>query len=380
MQCKKCRKEIPENSIYCLYCGKKQMAEPAKKAKKRANGAGSIYKLPGRRRTPGAAAVTTYKNNVRNTVIIGYYGTEREAAFALANTDVKRISPEFNSTLEDVYNIWSRTHFKDLNESSVVGYEVAWKHLESCRNKKMRDIKADDFQCVIDNLIEKGRSRSTCNKIRILANQLSKCAMEHDIIQKNYAQFIKLPRTDKTKEKEIFSKKEIEILFQHKDDTTAQIILTLIYSGMRIGELFGIENKNVYLDKSYMIGGEKTEAGINRIIPIHQKILPFIRKWYSDKNIYLIPNSKGGMKNIRNFREREFYPFLESIGILSKDNHRLTPHSTRHTFASMMVQSNAKPELLQKVIGHENYETTVDFYTHFTKEDIDEMVEQVNAI
>ena len=46
----------------------------------------------------------------------------------------------------------------------------------------------------------------------------------------------------------------------------------------------------------------------------------------------------------------------------------------------MMVQSNAKPELLQKVIGHENYETTVDFYTHFTKEDIDEMVAQVNAI
>lgn len=55
MQCVKCKKEIPEESVFCLYCGKKQSAEP-RKAMKRANGMGSVYKLSGRRERPWAAA------------------------------------------------------------------------------------------------------------------------------------------------------------------------------------------------------------------------------------------------------------------------------------------------------------------------------------
>ena len=379
--CIKCKKEIPNDSLFCLYCGKKQTVTEARKAKKRANGAGSVYKAKGRRRKPWAAVATKYKNCIRETVFLGYFATEREAMDALLNVDPENLSPEYNSTLEDVYKMWSRTHFNDLSVASTEGYENAWKHLTPCHKRKMRDIRTDDFQFVIDNLVKKGRSRSSCNKIRILANQLSKYAMERDITSKNYAQFIKLPKEEKA-EKQIFSDAEIKILFKNKWKQVAQIILVFIYTGTRIEELFSIETKNVHLKERYMIGGEKTEAGKNRIIPINEKIYPFIESWYNKDNKYLLINSQGGKKNARNFREREFYPFLEEVGILSKDDkdHRLTPHSTRHTFASMMVQAGAQPELLQKIIGHENYETTIDTYTHFTKDDISSMVSQVNII
>ncbi len=379
--CIKCKKEIPQDSLFCLHCGKKQTVTEGKKTKRRSNGSGSVYKSKERRKKPWAATATTYRNCIRESVFLGYFATEKEAVEALAKVDTQNIPSEYNATLEEIYTDWSRTHFKDIGEKSAEGYEIAYKHLIPCHKKKMRDIKTDDFQHVINNMISNGRSRSSCNKIRILANQLSKYAMERDIITKNYAQFIKLPKENK-KEKEIFTKNEIELLFKNKWTQTAQIILVLIYSGMRIGELFSIETKNVHIKERYMIGGEKTEAGINRIIPIHNKILPFIEEWYSATNTYLLENSKGGQKNIRNFREREFYPFLEEIGIISKDDkkRRLTPHSTRHTFASMMVQAGAQPELLQKIIGHENYETTIDTYTHFTTNDISSMVSQVNII
>lgn len=379
--CIKCKKEIPENSLFCLHCGKKQTSTEGRKTKKRANGAGSVYKAKGRRRKPWAAVATKYKNCIRETVFLGYFATEKEAMDALTNVDTQNVSPEYNSTLEDVYKMWSRAHFNDLSDSSREGYEIAFKHLTSCHKKKMRDIRTDDFQFVIDDLVKKGRSRSSCNKIRILANQLSKYAMERDIASKNYAQFIKLPKEDKS-EKQIFSDAEIKILFKNKWKLVSQIILVFIYTGMRIEELFSIETENVHLKERYMVGGEKTEAGKNRIIPINEKIYPFIEAWYNPDNKYLLTNSKGGKKNARNFREREFYPFLREVGILSKDDkdHRLTPHSARHTFASMMVQAGAQPEMLQKIIGHENYETTIDTYTHFTKDDISSMVSQVNII
>lgn len=379
--CIKCKKEIPKDSLFCLYCGKKQASTEGKKAKRRPNGSGTVYKVKGRRRKPWAAATTKYVNCIKETVFLGYFTTEKEALEALTKIDIQNIPTEYNSTLADVYKMWSNTHFQDVSEKSVEGYELAWKHLTPCHKKKMRDIRTSDFQSVIDNLVRMGRSRSLCNKIRILANQLSKYAMERDITSKNYAQFIKLPKEEKS-EKQIFTDAEIKILFKNKWKQVAQIILVFIYTGMRIEELFSIEIKNVHLKERYMIGGEKTEAGKDRIIPINEKIYPFIEGWYSPDNKYLLTNSKGGKKNARNFREREFYPFLEEVGILSKedDKRRLTPHSTRHTFASMMVQAGAQPELLQKIIGHENYETTIDTYTHFTKDDISSMVSQVNII
>ena len=379
--CIKCKKEIPNESMFCLHCGKKQVVGEKKKAKKRANGTGSVYKLKGNRKKPFYAIKREYVNNILISTPLGCYATETEARLVLDAANNQNLPPEYNSTLEEIYNTWSRTHFKDLSKSSIEGYVSAWKHLAPCHNKKMRNIKTYDFQCIIDSLVAKGKSYSTCDKIRILANKLCTHAMENDIVLKNYAIFIKMPKNEKT-EKEIFSKRERDILFEHKDNIVAQIILVFIYTGTRIEELFSIVTKNVFIEKGYMIGGEKTEAGRNRIIPINQKILPFIKRWYNPDNEYLLVNSTGGKKNARNFREREFYPFLKEIGILSKDEEkpRLTPHSARHTFSSLMVKAGAKPELLQKIIGHANYETTIDTYTHFTEEDIGELVLQVNKI
>ena len=62
MQCRKCHKEISDSSAFCMYCGSRQGLEK-RKALKRANGTGTVYKLQGRRKRPWVAA--------RNKVIIG---------------------------------------------------------------------------------------------------------------------------------------------------------------------------------------------------------------------------------------------------------------------------------------------------------------------
>lgn len=67
-------------------------------------------------------------------------------------------------------------------------------------------------------------------------------------------------------------------------------ILILIYTGMRVGELLDIKVENVHINEKYMVGGSKTEAGKNRVIPFHERIVPLVKKWY-DNAIKMVVNT-----------------------------------------------------------------------------------------
>ena len=58
------------------------------------------------------------------------------------------------------------------------------------------------------------------------------------------------------------------MLWLHADDINIQIVLILCYTGMRPTELMTLKHSNVHLDERYMLGGIKTKAGKDRVIPI----------------------------------------------------------------------------------------------------------------
>ena len=70
-----------------------------------------------------------------------------------------------------------------------------------------------------------------------------------------------------------------------------------------------------------------------------------------------------GQKIPANFRRRDYYPMLDRLGIKRK-----TPHATRHTYATRAVKEGLPPEFLQKIIGHADYSTTANIYTHLKSE------------
>ena len=262
MDCIYCSRELPPESAFCAYCGKNQTKKPNKHIK-RPNGTGTVYKLSGRRRRPWVAA--------KNSVVIGYYEKKTEAQKAVNAFAKKPVTSRYNMTFSEVYEEWKLEHFRDLTQKGTDGYETAYKHLAALHGSKFRDLRTNHYQSEIDNFVRKGRSHSAANKIKQLVGQMSKWAMRNEIINLNYAQFIKLPE-NKTKEKEVFTTIDIEKLKADTGDA-AKIVLMLIYTGMRIGELFSLPCSAVH--DGYCIGGEKTDAGKNRVIPIPSDVRPF---------------------------------------------------------------------------------------------------------
>ena len=362
MVCKKCHKEIPDISVYCMFCGRKQVN--ADRIKRRANGTGSVYKMSGARAKPWRAVVTDGKRRVS----VGYYETQTEALKALAAYEPNGSVVKQDMTVRAVYDAWGAVKKESISESAWVTYTSAWKRMERIADLNIAAVKTADYQAILDGM-KKSVSRSSCEKFRNLASQLCQWAMQNDLIDKNYADFLVLPENKKTDEREYFTEEEIASIWRASDRFPSQVTLIMIYTGMRINELFSLRVEDVHLDEeiapgrtaSYVIGGEKTDAGRNRVIVLHSRILPFVREWMEERGrVYLVErNGSHTMIDDHNFRKRDYYPLLDSLGIP-----RISPHKARHTFASRGAKAGIPPTVLQNLIGHEKYETTANYYTH----------------
>ena len=354
MNCVKCKAELPPSALYCPACGKKQTSEK-RKALKRANGMGTVYKLQGRRRRPWVAA--------KSKIILGYYETKTAALEALERLSGKDVTERYNMTFAEVFQEWKEEHYKELTEAGIASYNRAFDVFADLHDQKFRSLRTADFQTVIDQHMDK--THSTVSKYKQLITQMSKWAVREEIITTNFATFVRLPENIK-KEKEIFAGTDI-IKLSADGSETAMIILMLIYTGMRIGELFSLPVADYH--ETYVIGGEKTEAGRDRVIPIRPEGRAFFAYFAASAKGELLLSGYKGNKSVNNFRKREYYPLLDKLGI-----ERKTPHATRHTYASEARKNGMAPEILQKILGHADYSTTANIYVHT---DIEELLAAV---
>jgi len=363
--CIKCKKEIPDDFVYCNYCGKKQVVKPKPKYHKREHGTGTIH-YDKRYKKPWIAVAPSSKYG-QGRQYIGCYATRTEARQALDNF-VKNGRPAlYNATVKDIYEMWSKTHFKGVSDSAVHLYSAMWKRFKDVQEMPIRELRTTHIQTIIDE----ATSKSACDVIKTMAIMLCKYAQENDIIVKNYAEFVKIPKFEK-KEKRIFTAEEIAQLWEHSDDKNVQAVLFMIYTGFRIGEVVALSVDSVDLERGIIIGGEKTEAGKNRIVPLPPAIpelTEFVRKWCEDvETVKLFPMTTA------QFRRDVFGGALDAAGI---DPEGLTPHCTRHTFASLSAAAGVQPENLQKIIGHANYSTTAEVYIH---QDVTTLIDEMRKI
>lgn len=276
-------------------------------------------------------------------------------------------------TFERVYQLWSNEHFKKVSDSSIERYSNAYrKYCKSLYKMRFKDIRLTHLQGVID---DSGMAHPTRASIKTLFNVLFTYAMKNDIIEKDYAQYVDIGQREGKVNRKPFTQEEIQKIFDNVNKIEyMDTILIMIYTGLRVGELLDLKIDNIHLDERYMIGGFKTEAGTNRIIPINKKIEPFIKKYYEqnrDKE-YLIINSLGRPFTYSNYRREKWDNIMEKLKL---DGHR--PHDCRHTFATLMDNVNANKLSIKRIMGHASPDITDKVYTHKSIEDLIQAIDLI---
>ncbi|MCC8077603.1 MAG: site-specific integrase [Oscillospiraceae bacterium] len=346
------------------------------------NGFGNVSKLPGNRRKPYRARITVGWEVDDNTgtirqqfKTIGYYETKQEGLIALSIYHQNPYDMDSSKiTFKEIFEKWSAEHYPKISDSNVKGYNAAYRSCVVIENMRFVDIKKSHLQGVID---DSGKNYPTMKKIKSLFNQLYKFAMQNDLCSKDYSKYIDIEQyRDKNPNaynRKPFSKAEVQRVWDWKDTNEYfSVILMLIYTGVRIGELLDLKKENVNLSERWFdVTASKTEAGIRKV-PIAEKIVPFFEYWISKNDCeYVLSTPDGKHFEYRNYYDSYWMPLVEQMGM----QHR--PHDTRHTCISLLTVAGVQDKVIKKIVGHKGQSITEIVYTHF---EIQELIDAINKI
>lgn len=284
-------------------------------------------------------------------------------------------------TFGDVFQNWSNLHYRRIGTKSKETYDGCWSKLQSYQDVPITQLTTMEYQEMLDKHTS-GQSKSSQRKMQIFISQLCKHAMMLGLLQVNFATFLLLDGYESA-ESTPFTIAEIATIQKYAENKkhlywqAARITLCLIFTGFRPNEFFSLQQEHIHFKEGFMVGGSKTKAGKNRVVPILPMIHEYIFEWCmlsctdGDASTYLVKSQKGQKINLRNWRTREFYPLMAELGIndpysyLCKNyNARMKPYSARHTFATLAYQAGVHPETIKKIVGHVSFDFTSKIYIH----------------
>lgn len=354
--CRKCGGEVPEGGRFCPWCGKDQ--ELGRSARKRGNGQGTVLSMPNGKYK--AVVVTGYHTDpdgkLRRSTRTKTCERKKDAVAAIP---MLYAAPKKQKvvTFAELYELWLPTH--RAGKSTMDCYKAAYKHFAPVHDMSVGEIGVDDLQECLD---ECPHGRRTKENMRALVGLMYKYGIPRKLglaDNLNLANYLIIDGGSAAR-REAFTDVEIEKINKacgivpHAED-----IYCMIYLGFRPSEFLALKAEDYDRTRNCLVGGAKTVAGINRLVTISPKIERYVRE-AAEAGGPLWKDAKGRPWSLKDFTETVFYPVLDAVGIDNpmveigggKLRHRLTPHSCRHTFATLMKRVPGAMKDKRELIGH----------------------------
>lgn len=322
---------------------------------------GTVTKLSGNRTRP----YIVKKNVNKKQIIIGYAETKEEGYAILY--EYNRLNWNVDNskmTMEEVYNTW-RNKNQDFSASKIKKVNSAWNKCTSCHNIIYKDIKVGQMQECIDNCEKGYATQQSIKELWKALDEFAKIVLDIPVRECN--KLLKCDKTPNKSSRSPFTLIELEKLWAHVNDyEVADIALIMCYSGFRITEILEMKTENIDLENMTFKGGIKTDAGKDRIVPIHSKIQELVKKRYNPDNKVFVPGSQ------TNFR----YKWKKLMNGLGMDK---TPHECRHTFETLLDAYSVNRKCIDLMLGHVSNDIGNRIYNHKTIDDLKIAIEMIEV-
>jgi integrase len=251
------------------------------------------------------------------------------------------------------------------------------------------------LQKVVDKLLNEGRSHNYTAKIKAKLNQVMKYAVRMGYLQTNEMLYVEMPRKVITKE-DLRKKKakyldqtEFKLLIQnlkeeaicdYRVEKYIKIATVLFLTGMRYGELAGLNYKedidflkhSIHIRHTYNFHQKERTAPktakSDRVISIPKSVTKIFQE-------QIAINLKNGFDSDHIFINTLGNPITPEriIGALKRHGKKagieknITTHIFRHSHISLLAELGTPLPAIMDRVGHSDSKTTLEIYSHVTE-------------
>lgn len=395
ISCPECSHSVSDKATQCPNCGypmispKKLKVAVKSKGSKRMrlpNGFGRITELKNRNlRKPFRVMVSDGKDD--NGKPIGkllkpnaYFETYNEAYQALM--DYHKNPYDFNNitTMDELYEKWYETKVNTVKVSTLRAFNASWNYCDIIKNKTVQELRVRDVKAVLDSgyrIDKDGNISYPSEKFKITIKQtlsmMLDYAVEYEMIKHNFLKDVKLKinEIEETTSHISYSDEEMKTLWDNAtSNKDVQMLLIQCYMGWRPTEMCELKTSNVNMKDSYIIGGMKTAAGKERIVPIHSRIRPFIAEAYNEALL-------SGRESLLDLTYKKVKCRLNRIIIKYNLSPEHKPHDARKHFVTMAKKAGVDEYAIKRIVGHSIKDLTEAVYTDRPIEWLKDEIEKI---
>ena len=405
-KCPECSLSVSDKAESCPHCGMPLKINSKKKApagkkkqsskkKRLPNGFGQITEIKGRNlRNPYRVLVNTSMDSEGKYKAVplqpqSYFPTYEEAYEALLEWNRDPNMEKKTMTMQTLFE-----RYIDERSVSEPDYDkknrkqdlALWQYCGAYADELVCGMRIANLKKLIrtaEYTDKKGNyhpcTPSTKTRLKYLLNKMFDYALELEVVDKNYSRLFSI---DASVQKELaseekhhtpFTEDEVNVLWENVDKYPyVKYVLIQIYTGFRPAELGLIKRANVDLVRRTLVGGMKTTAGTNRIVPIHSRIYPLVVECYDESVIlgseWLLNYSDvfGDIYKLREDTKMDYNRYRTIFAQVMKEtkiNRKHSPHDGRTTFITRAKEYGMDEYCIKLVVGHYIKDITENVYT-----------------
>lgn len=275
-----------------------------------------------------------------------------------------------NLTMKEVYERWLPIHSKRVGRDTIGNYRAAFKWFSSLHNSVFAGIEIDDLQACMDDC---PKGKRTKENMKAVAGLLYKYAIPRKQAAINMAIYLVIDAPMPVHHVGIPVRDLQKIWDIVPTNYYAGLVLAQCYLGFRPNEFLSLRIENLDRSEMAFVGGGKTMAGTNRTVTVSPKIQPLVLACIGERTTgQVFCRDDFGHMDLCFYRAR-FYEVLQQAGI---DNpvdanrrHKYTPHSCRHTFATLMKAAPGAEKDKLELMGH----TTGEMLRYYQDVNLDDL-------
>ncbi|MGI5927579.1 MAG: tyrosine-type recombinase/integrase [Thermacetogeniaceae bacterium] len=371
------------------------------KKRRNANGEGTIYQIKkGKYKGRWVAQITIGRTEDGKLKRKSFYGKSRgevkeklDAYKEQMNLGIDQEAVK-NTTFGDWLATWLDLYKRPkLRTSTLENYVMyAENHiLPAMGHIYLSELNSDDIQALYNNLQKDGKAPATISKIHQIIHSCLQKAVEKRMLVWNPAKATERPTVRQIEAKALTEEDMNKFLaaLENESHKWRAAFLTLLGTGLRIGELLALEWDDIDFDKGLLYvrrGLSRTKAGLvveepkteksKAPVPIPDTVLQALKehrkaqkvvimenrdKYKKEYESRVFPTDVGTYMSPRNF-QRKYYSIRKKAGIDPEVN----LHGLRHTFATRLLEQGESLRVVQELLRHSDIKTTANIYSHVT--------------